>query len=424
LRVVAEEQLGNALASVRRSPARVVAGGNFGTPRHALSVLDRTVESYRLFMLNAQGSLPARPGVVHETPFLGPGMRHLAGVEYLPMRLSLVPLLFREQRPPDVVLVQTSLPRHGQVSLGIEVNILPAAIEAARATGGLVIAQLNSQMPHTLGDAELDTDLFDLAIESDELLPGPREAAPGRVTDSIAERVSSLVEDGATLQTGIGTIPDATLAALGSRRGLGVWSEMVSDGVMNLEREGALDTMRPVAASFFGGSEELYSWIDGNPRVLALRTETVNDPSAIAANPSMTSINTALQVDLRAQANASYVRGLIYSGFGGQTDFTVGALHSTGGQAIIALSSWHEKSRTSTLVGALDVPVTSFQHSFVVTDHGCAPIFGRSQREQARALIEMAAHPDARPALWEEAAALGLAGSPTGAGAAPAAAAT
>jgi acyl-CoA hydrolase len=411
LRVVTEEELGTALASLRRSPARAVVGGNFGTPRLALSVLDRSVESYRLFMLNAHGSLPSRPGVVHESPFLGPGMRQRDDVEYLPMRLSLVPLLFRQQRSPDVVLVQTSVPRHGQVSLGIEVNILPAAIEAARNSGGLVVAQLNRHMPHTLGDAVLDTELFDLAIECDEELPGPRAAEPGPVTDSIAERVSAHVGDGATLQTGIGTIPDATLAAVGSRRGLGVWSEMVSDGVMHLEQAGALDTMRPVVASFFGGSQELYSWIDGNPRVQALRTETVNDPSAIAANPAMTSINTALQVDLRAQANASYVRGLIYSGFGGQTDFTVGALHSTGGQAIIALSSWHEKSRTSTLVGALGVPVTSFQHSYVVTDHGSAPIFGHSQHEQARALIELAAHPDARASLWEQAAGLGLAGS-------------
>lgn len=411
MRVVTEERLGNALASLRRSPARAVVGGNYGTPWRALSVLDRSVESYRLFMLNAQGVLPDRAGVVHETPFIGPGMRHGGGAEYLPMRLSLVPRLFRDQRPPDIVMVQTSVPRHGSISLGIEVNILPAAIEAARSAGSMVIAQLNPRMPHTLGDSELDVELFDMMIESDDQLPGPKAAPDGPTTNSIAERVAALVGDGATLQTGIGTIPNATLAALGTRRMLGVWSEMISDGVMDLEQAGALDTMRPVVGSFFGGSEELYSWIDGNPRVLTRRTETVNDPSSIAANPSMTSINTALQVDLRAQANASYVRGRIYSGFGGQSDFTVGALHSPGGQAIIALASWHEKSHTSTLVGALGVPVTSFQHSSVVTDHGCAPIFGRSQREQARALIEQAAHPDARPGLWEEAAALGLGGS-------------
>jgi acyl-CoA hydrolase len=131
------------------------------------------------------------------------------------------------------------------------------------------------------------------------------------------------------------------------------------------------------------------------------RTETVNDPSRIATHYAMCSLNAAMQVDLWAQANASYVHGEIYSGFGGQPDFVVGALHSKGGQAIISLPSWHAKSAASTIVGRLDVPATSFQHSVVVTEQGCARIFGRSQRAQTRLLIEEAAHPDAREALWE-----------------------
>jgi len=138
------------------------------------------------------------------------------------------------------------------------------------------------------------------------------------------------------------------------------------------------------------------------------RTETTNDPSKIAANPAMLSINTALQIDLFAQANASYVHGHIYSGFGGQPDFVVGALHSIGGQAVIALPAWHEKTSASTVIPLLGVPAGSFQHSVVVTEQGCAHVFGRSQRGQARLLIEETADPRARDELWEAAARLGL----------------
>src|SRR6202035_2043942 len=165
---------------------------------------------------------------------------------------------------------------------------------------------------------------------------------------------------------------------LGDRRRLRVWSEMVSDGVLRLEQAGALDRDHPVAASFLFGSEELYRWADRNPRLRLHRTETTNDPVLIARHDRMLSLNTALQVDLFAQANASWVRGRIYSGFGGQTDFIVGALHSPGGHAVIALPSWHPKADTSSIVPLLDTPVTSFQHSAIVTEQGCAFLFGRS----------------------------------------------
>ena len=144
------------------------------------------------------------------------------------------------------------------------------------------------------------------------------------------------------------------------------------------------------------------------------RTETTNDPAMIAVNPMMISINAAVQIDLFAQANASYVGGRIFSGFGGQTDFIVGALHSAGGQAVIGLPSWHEKSKSSTIVPLLDMPATSFQHSVVVTDQGCAHVFGRSQHDQARLLIEEAAAPQARDELWDAAERLGLADSESG----------
>ena len=409
MRVISQAQLIRELSALPRQEPRVIAGGNFATPQHLLAAVDSAVERYRLFMLNAQGPLPERDEVVYETPFVGPGMRQAGTrLDYLPVRLSLVPQLFSRSRPPDVVFVHTSAVYSGKVSLGIEVNILPAAIEHARATGGLVVAQINRHMPYTLGDGEIDTDLIDLAVEADQRLVSPQPNPSGQTAAEIAERVAALVSDGATLQTGIGTIPDATLAALKQRRGLAVWSEMISDGMLQLERQGATDPARPLVASFLFGSHDLYRWIDHNPRLRMMRTETTNDPGMIARQPLMTSINTALQVDLLAQANANLVGGRIYSGFGGQTDFIVGAMHAWSGQAVIALPSWHAKTDTSTIVGRLDGPVTSFQHSALITEQGCARIFGRSQRAQAQLIIDNIAHPDARSSLRETATRLGL----------------
>lgn len=410
MRLVTTHALAAALASLPAASPRVVASGNFATPHVLIDLLDEAVPSYRLFMLNAQGVLPDRAGVVLETPFVGPAMRGRPGLDYLPARLSLVPRLFATSRSPDVVLLHTSTPRGGTVSLGVEVNILPAAIEAVRARGGLVVAQMNSQMPYTYGDGQFDVDEIDLAIEVDEPLASPVPRAADDVTRVIGDRVAELVSDGATLQLGIGGVPDATLAALHSHRGLRVWSEMISDGVLALEKVGALDAEQAITTSFIFGSPALYAFVDANPRIRVLRTEKTNDPSLIARQPAMTSVNTALQVDLFAQANASRVRGQVYSGFGGQTDFIVGALHSPGGQAIVALQSWHPKADVSTIVPLIDGPVTSFQHTVIATEQGLAPIWGRSQRAQARLLIERAAHPDARAELWEAAGELGLIG--------------
>jgi acyl-CoA hydrolase len=403
MEIVTEHELENRFGALPWAEPRAVVSGNFATPRRLVSLFDAAVESYRVFALNAQIAIPCRPGVVQETPFVGPAMRDMATLDYLPMRLSLVPRLFEAARPPDVVLVHTSSARDGKVSLGTEVNILPAAIERARARGGLVVAQVNPRMPYTFGDGEIDLDAIDLAVEVDEDLPSPARRPVGDITAAIGSGVATLVEDGATIQAGIGEIPDAVLASLAGIRGMGVWTEAISDGLLELERAGALDEARPIVTTFLFGSEELYSWVDANPRVRVLRTETVNNPATIASMPRMCSLNTALQVDLHAQANASFVRGRIHSGFGGQPDFVVGALHSDGGHAVIALPSWHPKSDTSTIVPRLAEPVTSFQHSAVVTEQGRALVFGRSQRAQARLLIEETAHPDARAALWEAA---------------------
>jgi acyl-CoA hydrolase len=338
VRIVSERRLGEALAALPGIP-RVVAGGNFGTPWRALAALDAAVAEYRLFMLNAQAGVPDRDGVTLETPFVGPGMRGRKRQKYFPSRLSLVPVLLGGALPPDVALVHTSAPAGGTVSLGTEVNILPAAIEAVRSRGGLVVAQLNARMPYTYGDAVLGVGEIDYAIKADVPLPSPPSRPVPETSAVIGDRVAALVQDGATLQLGIGAVPDAVLAALGQRQGLKVWSEMFSDGVLGLDKAGALDPAHPVVASFAFGSTELYDWMHRNPSIRMLRTETTNDPAQIERRTHMVSVNSALEVDLFAEANASRVRGRIYSGFGGQTDFVVGAMHSPEGIAVIALPS-------------------------------------------------------------------------------------
>ncbi len=388
---------------------RVVTSGNFASPVTLLEPLLAELPEARLHALNAQASLPLHDGVVPETTFVGPGFRGHPRLSYVPCRLSMVPRLFRGPLAPDVVVVHTTAPRDGLVSLGLEVNVLPAAIEAARARGALVVAQLNPRMPWTFGDAVLPVDAFDLGMEVDVPLTTHVARAPGEDARLIGSRVAAEIGDGATLQAGIGEVPDATIAGVLERRGLRIWTEMFSDGALTLEKAGALDLATPLRTSFVFGSEELYDWVDDNPRVHMLRTETTNSPAEIARQPAMTSINTSLQVDLFDQANASRIGGRIYSGFGGQTDFTVGAIHSPGGRAFMALRSWHPRADVSTIVPLVDEPVTSFQHGAVVTEQGIAWMWGRDEREQARNLIEQAAHPRVRDDLREEARALGLA---------------
>lgn len=401
------EALATILRALPPNP-RVVISGNFASPFTATKVLDESVEQFRLWALNPQRGLPAREGVTPETPFVGPGVRKDPRLRYVPCRLSLVPRLFDSAMPPDAVIVHTTIPRDGVVSLGIEVDVLPAAIEACRAKGGVVIAQANPNMPFTYGDAIVPLDSIDVIFEAEEPIA---TAPPTRLDDTskgIGERIAARISDGSTLQMGIGGVPDAVLNALPQRTGLRFWTEMFSDGILALDRAGALDKQHPLSTSFVFGSDELYAWLDNNYRVRMVRTEHTNDPGMIAKQRLMTSVNTALQVDLFAQANASRINARIYSGIGGQTDFIVGALHAQGGQAFMALRSWHPKANVSTIVALLDEPVTSIQHTAIVTEHGLAEVWGRSQDEQAQNIIEQAAHPDVREELREEAEAMGL----------------
>lgn len=392
------------------SGVRVVASGNFATPKALLKLADEHQAEFRLFMLGAQVGIPDRDGVIFESPFLGPGMRHSPRLNYIPCRLSLVPVLLSQHYQPDVVLLHASAVRDGKVSLGVEVNILPAAIQAAKKNGGLVIVQSNPQMPYTFGDGEISVDDIDYLIEVDEELTEAPNIPLNDTSLEIGSQIASRVANGSTLQLGIGAIPNAVIDAMQNHQGLQIWTEMFSDGVLGLVRNGAIADESTLTASFLFGSRDLYEWVNLNERVHMRRTEITNDPGVISMQMQMTSINAALQVDLYDQANASFVNGQPYSGFGGSTDFIVGALHALGGASFMALPSWHGKSKSSNIVHRLSEAATSFQHSYVVTEQGVAECFGRSAIEQATNLIEKAAHPDARDYLRDEAAAAGLLG--------------
>ncbi len=400
------EQLPAVLGRLRPNP-RVVASGNFATPAALLNAVDQALPEYILHILNAQKGIPQRSGVTPETAFVGPGMRRAPNLQYVPCRLSLVPVLLHRSTPPDVVVLHTSGIHNDYVSLGIEVNILPAAVEVARERGGIVVAQVNRHMPYTYGDAEMHLDDIDYVVEVDERISEHRPGSPDDTSTEIGDRIAREVPHGATLQLGIGAVPDAVLRGLTHKRNLRIWSEMFSDGVLPLVTGGNMDPDRPLTASFLFGTQRLYTWVDHNPGVRMMRTEVTNDPGRIARQTIMTSVNGALQVDISAQANASRIGGEIYSGFGGSTDFIVGALHSRGGHAYIALPSWHPRANTSTIVPQIEGPVTSFQHSAIVTEQGLAVVFGNGEVEQTRQIIDRCAHPDARAELWEVARWLG-----------------
>ena len=401
MKIVAGSEITAAIERIAVETPTIVVGGNYATPWEVLRLASAARPSLRLFAINCQRGWPDREGIETVTPFIGAGVRSHDRLIYVPSRLSLVPRLYNSSVVPDVVLVQTTTPHQGRVSLGIEVNVLPAAIEAVRARGGLVLAQVNPNMPYTYGDAELDLEDINLALEVDAPLESPPSSALDDHVRTIGTTVASYVSDGSTVQFGIGAVPDAVASELVSRRYLGVWSELISDGVIEMQRAGALDESRQIVTSFIFGSPECYEWADRNPTLLMRRTEVTNDPKLIASIPQMMAVNTAIEVDLHAQVNASYIRGVPYSGFGGQPDFVVGSMHSDGGHAIIALRSWHEKTQTSTVVPLLSSPTTSFQHSVIVSEHGFAEIFGASDRQQSRSIIDNVADPRARDALLD-----------------------
>lgn len=405
MRLISLDELDRITAALPERP-RIVAPGGGAAPLRLLSGLDARLGEWNLFCINAPQGVPVRPGVTHETVFLGPGSRAAERVRYFPMPMSTASALFATSCPPDLVVLHTTTPRTHVLSMGIEVQMMVSAVEAARRRGATVIAQINPRMPFTRGDAVIADTAVDYAVEVDEpLIP----VAPLQLDEEvlrIGELVASRVGDGATIQIGIGKIPDAVALGLRGRRNLRIWTGILTDAAMALEGAGALMAHRQMTGSSLLGSQELYEWADDNPRIRLLRIEKTNDQKTISGLPGFVSIHSALQVDLFGQVNASRLGERIYSGTAGSIDFQIGAMHSPGGQSLVALRSTHRGR--STIIGRLDGPATYSQPSAVITENGIAELFCHAEDDQATRLIERAARPDARQELREQARRHGL----------------
>jgi 4-hydroxybutyrate CoA-transferase len=339
--------------------------------------------------------------------FVGGNMRgRLDGqrIDYLPVFLSEIPALLREARRPDVAMVQVSPPdAHGQCSLGTSVDAARAAVE----TAPIVLAEVNARMPRTHGDGFVHVSRIARALVVDAPLPEVPSPPLSDVERAIGANVAALVDDGATLQIGIGAVPDAVLAALGGHRHLGIHTEMFSDGLVPLLEQGVVDNSRKrvhpgrTIASFVMGTTRTYALVHDNPAVQLLDCGYVNSPHVIARNPKVTAINSAVEVDLTGQVCADSIGPRIISGVGGQMDFLRGAALSPGGKPVIALAS-RTKDGAARLVPRLrdgaGVVTTRAHVHWVVTEHGAADLYGRTLHERADALIAIA-HPDDREML-------------------------
>ncbi len=332
-----------------------------------------------------------------------------ARASYVPVFLSEVPGLFRDGiLPLDVALVQVSPPdRHGFCSLGVSVDSSRAAVEAATH----VIAQVNPHMPRTHGDGLLHEREIDWGVEVDTPLPTHAPPALSEVERAIGAHCAGLVEDGATLQTGIGAIPDAVLAALTGHEDLGIHTEMFSDGVVDLVERGVVTGRHKakhpgkVVGSFVMGTQRLYDFVDDNPQVVLLEADYVNDTAVICQNPKVVALNSAIEVDLTGQVCADSIGTRQYSGVGGQMDFIRGAALSEGGKPVIALPSTTRHGRTRItpfLKEGASVTTTRAHVHYVVTEYGVANLYGKDLKERAEALVAIA-HPDHRAALEEAA---------------------
>ena len=325
--------------------------------------------------------------------------------DYVPVFLSEIPILFRRGiLPIDVALVQVSPPdRHGYCSLGTSVDIAVSAVKTAK----YVIAQVNPRMPRTLGDGMIKITDFDAAVYAEEELPEVFSGKPNEISARIAFHVSELVENGATIQTGIGTIPDAVLASLSNHKELGVHTEMLSDGIISLIETGVITNQHKkkhrgkTVTSFLVGTRKLYDFVDDNPSIIALGIDYVNDTAVIRTNPKVTAINSAIEVDVTGQICSDSIGAYHYSGVGGQMDFVRGASLSEHGKPIIALPSITTKgiSRIVPFLKPGAGVVTTRAHAhYIVTEYGVAYLYGKNMRQRAKALIEIA-HPNHREEL-------------------------
>lgn len=407
--------------SVIQSGQRVFVQGSAATPLHLLHALENRsneLKNVELVCLSVLGDLGVNKPEYKENFHFNalfvsaPVRKNVNGAngDYIPVFLSEIHLLFEKNiLPLDVALIHVSPPdKHGFCSLGVSVDITRAAVKNAQH----VIAQVNPQMPRTHGDGLIHISEIDTMVEVNEPLP---EVDYGKeVSDcerTIGKNVASLIDDRATLQMGIGTIPDAVLECLGNHKDLGVHTEMFSDGVMHLMQKGAITNKfkrkhrGKVATSFAIGTRQLYDFVDDNPQFAFLEAGYVNDGSIIRTNPGVIAINSAIEIDLTGQVCADSIGTKLYSGVGGQMDFIRGAALSEGGKPIIAMSSVTSKGQSKIvpfLKQGAGVVTTRAHVHYVVTEYGIAYLFGKNLKQRMHELIKIA-HPDHREQLEKDA---------------------
>ena len=414
-RVTADEAV-----SIVRSGDRVFIQSVAAAPQQLVQALVRRAPELRdveIVHLITSGEAPYtrpeyRESFRTNSVFIGPNIREAVAsgqADYIPVFLREVPGLFRQRiLPLDVAMIQVSPPdRHGFCSLGVSVDISRAAVEMATH----VIAQVNPHMPRTHGDGLIHMGQIDYAVEVDDPLPELPKIQLSDVELKIGQNCAQLIEDGATIQMGIGAIPDAVLASLTHHRNLGVHTEMFSEGVIDLVERGVITGHNKrthpgkIVGSFLMGTRRLYDFVDDNPLVVLLDVAYTNDTAVIRRNPKVTAINSAIEIDLTGQVCADSIGARMYSGVGGQMDFMHGAALSEGGKPIIALPSTTGRGE-SRLVNYLKqgagVVTTRSHIHYVVTEYGCAYLYGKNLRQRARALINIA-HPDHRETLEREA---------------------
>lgn len=417
-----------AIAATLRSGCRVFLTGNCSVPRvltdalvaYAPQVNDVEI-AQTLTVGPAPWNAPALAGHLRaNVMFLGHNSRQAVWdgrADYTPVLLSEFPLLFKHKvLPVDVAFVHLSPPDdHGFCSYSIETGLTKSAAESA----ACIVAQVNAQMPYIGGDTFIHVKDIDFIVETDAPLDAfAMSGSPGDPTiEGIAQHIAELIPDGATLQMGIGAIPDSVLPYLENKKDLGIHTELFSDGVMKLVEKGVITgarkTLHPgkITAGFVLGSRELYRWLDHNDLVELHRTDYINDPCVIGQNYRQVAINGAIEVDLTGQVCADSIGPRLYSGVGGQMDFIYGASRSEGGVPIIALPSTAKQQTVSRIVPMLKEGagvVTTRNHvHWVVTEYGAVDLYGMSVRQRARALISIA-HPDFRNTLTKAAQDLNL----------------
>jgi acyl-CoA hydrolase len=399
-----------------KSGMRVFIHGAAATPTPLLEALVRNddVRDITLYHLHTNGPAPFvdaqhRDRFFSVSVFSGAPVRSAindGAAEFVPIFLSDIPSLFTSGRVPlDVALLQLSPPdEHGYCTLGTSVDAALAASQSAR----YIVAEINDRMPRTLGNTLVPFSKVQAFVHTNRPLHEHRDQPPSAVEDAIGEHVAALVEDGATLQMGIGAIPDAALRRLKGKQDLGIHTEMFSDGIVDLVEAGAITNRRKnvhrgrIVTSFVVGTERLYRFVNNNPYVEFHPCDRTNDTSLIRKNEKVVAINSAIEVDLSGQVVADSLGFKIYSGIGGQMDFMRGAALSPGGKPIIALPSTAAHGTVSRIVPSIKTGagvVTTRGHvHWIVTEYGAVDLFGLTLRQRAEALIGIA-HPDMRGEL-------------------------